>query len=807
MDGQHQLALGLAKALVGVVHSGRGGDTVKRTAALLSCLGGWLAERHAESTECIRSQHLEKAVKLLSQAKATRPGDAGAVFDDDLCHAQFQLAQFLDSIHRGCALRACMAALACGSFALPSIAGLRSASPLRTGAAGSSCWRAHAPSWRTEPISAFRVFSSRAAAVCLPRPPRRLREEKAKSVPRDAAGKDTRAKKEKALTRRITSLQREVNTDEPKRALIKAQHEDALIGCLTAYGGCLSSGNSHDMTALFRLVALWFKSAHNQGVNELLSSILVTGRHGSGGSVPSAKMLPLVWQLVARLEKERDAAGFQQTLHAVVGRVARDHPFHSLYQLLALRAANVVGQEQLVTAPTSKIAAAAELLDGVRASDPRLATVLSQMETLVGAYVKITELERPADKSAHNMPLPGDLRRLPTLDMIPIITAHLPVDPSCEYPIGSFPTLHKLPAVASLPGGVNAPRKLDVLASDGKAYSQLAKGKDDLRQDAVMQQVFGHASALLRTAPGARARGMRMHTYKVIPFNPTAGLVEWCNNTRPLSDYLVRGKGSAHRRLRPDDITSDVARTEMEVEPPTFTNLRNAFDGVCDRFKPVMHHFFLESFHAPSQWYERRLAYTRSVAVSSMVGYIIGLGDRHSSNILIGNQTGELVHIDLGIAFDQGELLPTPETVPFRLTRDIVDGCGAAGVEGVLRRCCEESLSVLRANKESLVTLIEVLIHDPILKWAMSPELARRHQGKQQDVDADEEDELLPVDYGSQRVQNADAERALLRVRQKLDGVDDGQPQPVEAQVQQLLQTARDPDKLCRLFPGWAAWV
>jgi ataxia telangiectasia mutated family protein len=286
--------------------------------------------------------------------------------------------------------------------------------------------------------------------------------------------------------------------------------------------------------------------------------------------------------------------------------------------------------------------------------------------------------------------------------------------------------------------------------------------------------------------------------------------VEWCNDTRPLSDYLVRGGRSAHRRLRPDDITNEVARSEMEIDPPIFASQRAAFASVCDRFKPVMHNFFIESFPAPSQWYERRLAYTRSVAVSSMVGYIIGLGDRHSSNILIGCQTGELVHIDLGIAFDQGELLPTPETVPFRLTRDIVDGCGAAGVEGVLRRCCEESLSVLRANKESLVTLIEVLIHDPILKWAMSPELARRHQAQRHpDADADEhlEDELLLGQYGAQGVQNADAERALLRVRQKLDGVDDGQPRPVEAQVQQLLQNARDPDKLCRLFPGWAAWV
>lgn len=39
-----------------------------------------------------------------------------------------------------------------------------------------------------------------------------------------------------------------------------------------------------------------------------------------------------------------------------------------------------------------------------------------------------------------------------------------------------------------------------------------------------------------------------------------------------------------------------------------------------------------------------------------------------------------------GIAFEQGQVLPTPETVPFRLTRDMEDGMGVSGVEGVFRK-------------------------------------------------------------------------------------------------------------------------
>jgi phosphatidylinositol kinase/protein kinase (PI-3 family) len=104
-----------------------------------------------------------------------------------------------------------------------------------------------------------------------------------------------------------------------------------------------------------------------------------------------------------------------------------------------------------------------------------------------------------------------------------------------------------------------------------------------------------------------------------------------------------------------------------------------------------------------------------------MVGYVVGLGDRHAQNILIDKATAEVVHIDLGVAFEQGKTLRTPEVVPFRLTRDIVDGMGITGCEGVFRRCCEETMQVLRASHEFLLTIMEVFIHDPLFKWALSP--------------------------------------------------------------------------------------
>ena len=48
-----------------------------------------------------------------------------------------------------------------------------------------------------------------------------------------------------------------------------------------------------------------------------------------------------------------------------------------------------------------------------------------------------------------------------------------------------------------------------------------------------------------------------------------------------------------------------------------------------------------------------RLAYCRTTAVMSMVGYILGLGDRHGENILFDSTTGDCFHVDFNCLFNK----------------------------------------------------------------------------------------------------------------------------------------------------------
>lgn len=142
----------------------------------------------------------------------------------------------------------------------------------------------------------------------------------------------------------------------------------------------------------------------------------------------------------------------------------------------------------------------------------------------------------------------------------------------------------------------------------------------------------------------------------------------------------------------------------------------------------------------------------------SMVGFILGLGDRHCENILLDTNSGDVVHVDFSCLFEKvasfcrfsllsisidsgykGKTLETPERVPFRLTQNLVDGLGVTGVEGmivlynarndslihgnlssstgVFRIACEVTMQLLRDNRDSLMSVLDAFIHDPLVEW------------------------------------------------------------------------------------------
>ncbi|KAJ3158980.1 hypothetical protein HDU86_002149 [Geranomyces michiganensis] len=576
-------------------------------------------------------------------------------------------------------------------------------------------------------------------------------------------------------------------------------------------------------TSVFRLCALWLANLSNPRVN------LLVRRHVDGANFRSSAFLVPMYQLSARLsatptDSERD---FQDALMTLLYTVVRDHPHHALYQIIALK-----NGARAYTAPAASSTsrrgvakgenlpdtakAASRLLQQLRASGhPHgLGDLVERVDHLSEAYIALAR--RKIDKSSFINAKTREVELEPRSALaamaekgldVPIATVEHAVREDRDYL--SLPRVAGFDIVFSCPGGVNLPRRLNCWGTDGQLYTQLVKGgRDDLRQDAVLLKIFSVMNGLLRRNLATRKRNLSLRTYKVVPLAPTGGLVEWVHNTSPLLQCLV----DTHQRYNPGDWKNTECRERMAA-------LRNRqpeeklrmYRQIESNFHPVFRHFFYEYFQDPVEWFEHRLAYTRSVAASSIAGYIVGLGDRHGSNILVDLGTAEVVHIDLGIAFDQGKVLPIPELVPFRLTRDVVDGMGIMGVEGAFRRSCEETIKVLREGSEVLLTILDVFRYDPLYTWKMTPEERRRRQGLISEKNpleltraSDNSSASNPASNSKtpNHGRNKDAERALFAVRKRLSGA-----VSAECQISELIQAATDPAKLSRMYEGWQAWL
>ncbi|GAA5937662.1 hypothetical protein JCM1841_000247 [Sporobolomyces salmonicolor] len=593
----------------------------------------------------------------------------------------------------------------------------------------------------------------------------------------------------------------EAHLEDDRRQLEEAEQttNSMLWRALENYARALTDSDDHD-DQVFRFCALWLAHADDDDLHARLKPLLTV--------IPSHKFVFLAYQLSARLsETSSQPSHFAKNIRRLVFRLVTDHPFHAFFPVYALceaappvKASRRSSTVREAVPKNPRAYAALDIIDQVKKS-AQLRARIESLELACESYGEWAGFDvknhaqyqdsRGRFRSGalpivRSMKLKTKLVNLP----IPVSTYDLPIDPTGRYDDATFPHLVKYDDNFDTAGGIHTPKIVTCRGSDGKAYKQLVKGDDDIRQDAVMEQVFTLVNNLLEQDAETRRRKLRIRTYKVIPLQNRNGLLEFVANTAPLGTCLSRlyDQMQPGQRSRARDTLGEIERRHRHRQDARDAEKDAAFKKLLVDFQPLMRYLFWQRHKVPSLWFDMRLNYSRSVATTSIIGFVVGLGDRHVSNILMDEARGELVHIDFGIAFDQGKRLPIPELVPFRLTQNLIDGFGMSGVDGIFRRCAEETLRVLRQRSNILMTVLEVFKHDPLQTWAVSSEMAKRVQGSDEGDGLDE----LPDD----------ADRALSIVASKLDT-----RLSVQYTVNQLIQEATDLRNLARIFSGWQPYL
>lgn len=573
------------------------------------------------------------------------------------------------------------------------------------------------------------------------------------------------------------------------------QHESLLTTrCIQNYLLSILTSHSFESDA-GRFIALWLENCDSEPVNAIIRLYLCgeysqrTTENSMSNCIsiqkPVIKFLPWMNQLTSRL----DATGpeqFQLILQEIILKACLDHPHHSIWQLT-----NIV-KTKLDSTHTARMrsrqGAAKTILKNVQKLRPGL---LEKLMTFGGRISELGFLKVSGSEVRF-----GDLgsrlskwwlEKLPTLEL-PVPTSYIPAREDCDY--SAIPTISIVGKDVVIAGGLSKPKIVKLIDSCGESKFMLLKGskRDDLRQDAIMEQVFHLTNSILESS--RKTKNTRIRTYNVLPYGATSGAIEFVRHTRSLKEIVE----PLHEKYGgPEEYSMRKARQLLNQKVTSGKQKRiELYQDIERHTQPQMRHYWPHRFHDPREWFVAKNAWSSSCAVISIVGYILGLGDRHCSNLLIDTNTGEVVHIDLGIAFDQGKLLSVPELVPFRLTRDMVDGMGITGTNGVFTYAAERTLEIMRDQKERIITVLEVLKHDALYSW-------RLPKVKLRSMQQDEEDDI----YGDEtpELEGGQADHALNGVKSKLHGT-----LSCEAEVRELIAQAQDVRNLALMFQGWSAF-
>ncbi|KAK7390797.1 hypothetical protein VNO78_18880 [Psophocarpus tetragonolobus] len=570
-----------------------------------------------------------------------------------------------------------------------------------------------------------------------------------------------------------------------------------LPDVLLFYAKGLHRGHKNLFQALPRLLTLWFdfgtvnqrSGSSSKDLKNLHAKVMSIIR-GCLKDLPTYHWLTVLPQLVSRICHQNEE--IVRLVKLIITSVLHQYPQQGLWIMAAVSKSTVPSRRE----------AAAEIIQAARkgfSPGSKENSLFVQFATLIDHLIKLCF--HPGQSRGRTINLSTEfssLKRMMPLGIIMPVQQSLTVNlPTYDGNLGDsrmsnifsatdLPTISGIADEAEILSSLQRPKKIILLGSDGLEHPFLCKPKDDLRKDARMMEFNAMINQLLSKYPESRRRKLYIRTFAVIPLTEDCGMVEWVPHTRGLRHilqdiYITCGKFDKQKTNPQIKQIYDQCQGKI----PEDEMLKNK---ILPMFPPIFHKWFLTTFSEPAAWFRARVAYAHTTAVWSMVGHIVGLGDRHGENILFDSTGGDCVHVDFSCLFDKGLQLEKPELVPFRLTQNMIDGLGITGYEGIFLRVCEITLSVLRTHKETLMSVLETFIHDPLVEWTKS----HKSSGVE--------------------VQNPHAQRAISNIEARLQGVVVGVgaapslPLAVEGQARRLIAEAVSHKNLGKMYIWWMPW-
>ncbi|KAJ6637162.1 Serine/threonine-protein kinase ATR [Pseudolycoriella hygida] len=564
---------------------------------------------------------------------------------------------------------------------------------------------------------------------------------------------------------------------------------------MTHYGKSMIYGCNYVFQSMPRFLSIWldfYKYSKNESYRPVADNLnLVVERFSE--RLPAFVFFTAFSQLVSRIS--HPLTDVYQVLKTIIIKLILQFPQRSLWMILMVYKSSY----------TNRVKRCSEIFSDKRLASKNIQKLIQDFNSLAELFITLTNTELPKNTNetfsvatiCSALPrLLKDHSRSPILFpseklMNPVLPA-----PSLRLKLheyNAFPHdevyIQDIRDQITVFSSLQRPKRITLVGSDGKNYILIMKSKDDLRKDFRLMEFNAVVKQYLRQDSESRQRRLNIRTYAVIPMNEECGLIEFIPGLEAfrgiISGILKRKNMVMPNREKNAAICEK--RDSLEKKRSVFLNI------LLPNHPPVFREWFVEKFTTPHNWYQARSSYIRTTAVMSIVGYILGLGDRHGENILFDSTNGDIMHVDFNCLFNQGERFEFPELVPFRLTQNMVHAMGPLGVEGMYRKCCEITLKVLQQQMPILMSVLKPFVYDPLVEWSKK---CTANTSKTERIDPQAMNNVNRIEERLKGFIKNENSRNVSNI-----------PLSVEGVVEHCINQATDIDRLASMFFGWAPYL
>lgn len=472
------------------------------------------------------------------------------------------------------------------------------------------------------------------------------------------------------------------------------------------YLQCISKGDKYLWQALPRVLEIWFEASKLRSLHLIETKLR---------KLKTYQIAQIIKTLLSNFANDR----WSDLIAELCGKVAQEYPYQSAWWIYHL-----VYFDFVASSPEELKSASLKVKETDRKKRIEFAKkVMSycgdEITSTKSFFCSLIEFAQQIKGPVTSVPLPSVIWNIDFTKekvLIPLNKFIQPLMPDSSN-IDDFSVYNKdLVFIESIENeckvlqSVERPVKITINGTDGKQYNFLLKWdtNGDMVKESRIIDFANYVNNILKHDSECKKLSLNLHTYSIMPLSKKTGLIEWMDNTSTLKTLIYE-----QQTMRKIKWTHSHVEYKIKREGKKLSN-QEFWDSIMKMSKGVLWHHLETKFPNSVAMTDARARFIMSTSVWSIVGYIIGLGDRHFDNILMHLESGESSHVDFGIIFERGKTLPVPEIVPFRLTKNIKDVFGVLAEKGMFSKTCEVVLKALCKNKNNIIGFLSCFVQDPL---------------------------------------------------------------------------------------------